>query len=137
MPMPGACCGVGEIGKELQPEGRCTGLVPAWKQLWHVRILRSTTVCTHIAAMRKSVHTPHYKAVREKLAAMRKAAKLTHRQLAKKLSRENSFVWRIEQGERRLDLVEFFWVCRALDQDPAKVYAELCNVFMKAEKRLF
>lgn len=85
--------------------------------------------------MKKSVHTPHYDEVRKKLVAMRKAAKLTHRQLADKLNREHSFVWRIEQGERRLDVVEFFWVCRALGQNPASVYAELVDDFSKAEKQ--
>jgi transcriptional regulator with XRE-family HTH domain len=84
--------------------------------------------------MNKSVFTPHYKAVREKLVEMRKAAKLTHRQLAAKLGREHSFVWRIETGERRLDIVEFFWVCRALGRDPKTVYRELAETFLELEK---
>jgi transcriptional regulator with XRE-family HTH domain len=84
--------------------------------------------------MRKSTHTPHYKAITEKLIAMRKEAGLTHRQLAEKLGREHSFVWRIEQGERRLDLVEFHWVCRALGRDSVEVYAELYTAFFRADK---
>ena len=84
--------------------------------------------------MQKSTHTPHYEALREKLVAMRKEAELTHRQLAEKLGREHSFVWRIEKGERRLDLVEFFWVCSILGQDPGKVYSELVAKFRKLEK---
>jgi transcriptional regulator with XRE-family HTH domain len=79
--------------------------------------------------MDKSTQTDHYKLICDKLVAMRKAAGLTHRQLAAKLKREHSFVWRIEQGERRLDLVEFFWVCRALGQDPAVVYTEMVAQF--------
>ena len=61
--------------------------------------------------MTKSVHTPAYEKVMAELVAMREKAGLTQRQLAKKLNREYSFVWRIETGERRLDLVEFYWVC--------------------------
>lgn len=49
---------------------------------------------------------------------MRKGAKLTQRQLAEKLGRERSFVSRIELGERRLDAVELYWVCRACGQNP-------------------
>ena len=79
--------------------------------------------------MKKSIHTPEYDAVRNKLVDMRREAGLTQRQLAEKLQRENSFVWRIEKGERRLDIVEFFWVCNALGQDADLVYRELCNAF--------
>ena len=79
--------------------------------------------------MEKSTHTPLYAAVRKKLIEMRKAAGLTHRQLAERLGREHSFVWRMETGERRLDVVEFYWVCKALGQDPKKVYAELVAKF--------
>lgn len=42
------------------------------------------------------------------LLAMRQKAGLTQRDLAKKLGREHSFVWRIEAGERRLDVIEFY-----------------------------
>ena len=82
--------------------------------------------------MKKSTHTAEYDAVRNKLVEMRQAAGLTQRQLAEKLQRENSFVWRIEKGERRLDVVEFFWVCNALGFDANDVYSELCAAFNKA-----
>ena len=83
--------------------------------------------------MKKSTHTPHYGAVMVELVHMRKKAGLTQRQLAKRLGRENSFVWRIEKGERRLDLVEFFWVCNACSIDPSKVYSRLVSAFRDAE----
>ena len=79
--------------------------------------------------MKKSTHTEEYKAVLGQLVKMRKDAGLTQRQLAEKLEREHSFVWRIEKGERRLDVVEFFWVCNALGYDAAEVYSELCIAF--------
>lgn len=79
--------------------------------------------------MQKSTHSPEYAAVMEKLVAMRKKAGMTQSQLAEALEREQSFVWRIEKGERRLDIVEFFWVCNALGFDAAKVYSELCTQF--------
>lgn len=59
------------------------------------------------------------------LVAMRQKAGLTQRDLAKKLGREHSFVWRIETGERRLDVIEFYWICQALGQDASHIYAGL------------
>ena len=66
---------------------------------------------------------------------MRQKAGLTQRELAAKLGREHSFVWRIESGERRLDVVEFFWVCQALGQDARRVYGELVAAFQTDGKR--
>ena len=62
---------------------------------------------------------------------MRKNAGLTQKQLADALQREQSFIWRIEHGERRLDMVEFFWLCRALGHNAREVYQELVDEFCK------
>lgn len=58
---------------------------------------------------------------------MRKAAGLTQRELAKRLGTVQTVVVRVEQGERRLDLIEFYWFCRALEADPKKVTLEVLN----------
>ena len=79
--------------------------------------------------MRKSIHSPEYKHVLLKLVQMREATGLSQRDLAKRLGREPSFVWRIENGERRLDVVEFHWVCQALGQDAGTVYRQLLKMF--------
>jgi len=83
--------------------------------------------------MRKSTFTPFYETFRAKLVSMRKAAGLTQRELAAKLGRERSFVGRIELGERRLDIVEFYWVCQACGQDPAKVARKVLMGFSKMD----
>ena len=83
--------------------------------------------------MQKSTFSSHYDIFKTKLVSMRKAAGLTQRQLAKRLKREHSFVSRIELGERRLDVVEFYWVCRACDQDPKSIYDELLKEFAKLD----
>jgi transcriptional regulator with XRE-family HTH domain len=77
----------------------------------------------------KSTFTPLYKALRLRLVEMRRAAKLNQRQLAQRLGREHSFVSRIELGERRLDVVEFYWVCRACGADPTSVLVDLVHQF--------
>jgi transcriptional regulator with XRE-family HTH domain len=64
---------------------------------------------------------------------MRRRAGLTQRDLARKLGREHSFVWRIETGERRLDVIEFHWVCQALGQDTTTVYGNLIRAIAAGE----
>ncbi len=82
--------------------------------------------------MKKSTHAAEYEAVKSALIAMRKTAGLTQRDVAKKLGREHSFVWRIENGERRVDLLEFYWVCEALGQDAATCYRKLTRQFRQS-----
>jgi transcriptional regulator with XRE-family HTH domain len=57
----------------------------------------------------------------------RKAAGLTQHTLARRLKRPQSFVAKYEGGERRLDVVEFITVARALDADPLKLMAVLLS----------
>ncbi len=45
--------------------------------------------------------------------------------LAKKLGRPQSFVSKFERGERRLDVIEFLEVAKALGVDPARIIADL------------
>lgn len=79
--------------------------------------------------MEKSTFTPLYKTLRERLVSMRQAAGLSQRELADRLGRERSFVARVELGERRLDVVEFFWYCRACGRNAEKLARELMKEF--------
>ncbi len=58
----------------------------------------------------------------------RKAAGLTQVALAKKLRRVQSFVSNYENGERRLDLIEFLDVAQAIGFDPAKFVSEFDRI---------
>jgi transcriptional regulator with XRE-family HTH domain len=84
--------------------------------------------------MEKSTFTPLYERFRARLVAMRKKANMTQRELARRLGREHSFVSRIELGERRLDVVEFYWLCRACGFDPPKAAADLMREFARTEE---
>ena len=53
----------------------------------------------------------------------RKAAGLTQHALARRLKKPQSFVAKYEGGERRLDVVEFIAIARALGADPLKLMA--------------
>jgi transcriptional regulator with XRE-family HTH domain len=68
-----------------------------------------------------------YKRFRELVAAERKAAKLTQQDLAAKLKKPQSFVSKYERGERRLDVVEFGEVARALGRDPIRFLRKFYN----------
>lgn len=84
--------------------------------------------------MEKSTHTPLYDAFRRRLAAYRKEAGLTQRELAARLGREPSFVARLELGERRLDVVEFYWLIRACGAEPAKAAAGVMRELAEADR---
>jgi transcriptional regulator with XRE-family HTH domain len=43
----------------------------------------------------------------------RNATGLSQREFAKKLRRTNNFVWRIEAGERKVDVLEFIEIAKA------------------------
>jgi transcriptional regulator with XRE-family HTH domain len=86
-------------------------------------------------AVEKSTHSRLYDVFRETLVKMRKQAKMTQRQLAQKLGREHSFVGRYEIGDRRLDVVEFYWICEALGSDPERIFAMLLMDFRRTKRR--
>lgn len=56
--------------------------------------------------MDKSIHSKEYKVVLERMRKARLDAGLTQVQVAKKLGRHQSYVSKIESGERRVDVVE-------------------------------
>lgn len=58
--------------------------------------------------------------LREQLIQARKSVDLTQVELAVRLGRPQSFVSKYERGERRLDIIEFCEVCRALGKDPVR-----------------
>jgi transcriptional regulator with XRE-family HTH domain len=73
----------------------------------------------------KSVHSPAQQVFRRLMIKARKQVKLTQRQLAKRLGKPQSFVAKYEGGERRLDVVEFLGVMRAIGGDPVRLVKAL------------
>jgi transcriptional regulator with XRE-family HTH domain len=61
----------------------------------------------------------------ELLTAAREKAGLTQQQLADRLDKPQSFVAKYEGGERRVDLIEFIEIARALEFDPARAVREI------------
>jgi len=56
--------------------------------------------------MSKSIHSSEYKTVIKKLREAREAAGLTQQEAAEKLGKPQSYISKIERGERRIDVVE-------------------------------
>lgn len=84
--------------------------------------------------MRKTIYSDYSDAIRQKLITMRQSAKMTQRQVAKRLKRVHNFVARVELGERRIDLAEFFQYARACKADPQKEIASLIREFEMIER---
>jgi len=61
----------------------------------------------------------------ELLVEERKEADLTQREVAKRLGVYASYVSKYENGERRLDVVEFLAVAEAIGFDPKEIIADL------------
>jgi transcriptional regulator with XRE-family HTH domain len=73
----------------------------------------------------KSVYDPQYARILSCLVRARQAAGLTQRDLATALSKPQSFVSKVERGERRLDVLEFLTLCRLLDLDPCSLLTDV------------
>jgi transcriptional regulator with XRE-family HTH domain len=78
--------------------------------------------------MVNSVHTPSYRVLLKTLVDARKSKKLSQAELAEKLGRVQTYVSKYERGERRLDVIEFIEVTRALEIDAIKVIRNLMAV---------
>ena len=74
--------------------------------------------------MQKSLKSAEYARFIATLVAVRKNADVRQQALAKKLGRPQSFVAKYEGGERRIDVIEFVEIARALGADPVKLFRD-------------
>jgi len=73
----------------------------------------------------KQLRSSRHRALIAVIKATRRAAGLTQRQLAAKLKRSNSFVWKLEAGERQINVLEFMEIARILGVKASKLVAEI------------
>jgi DNA-binding transcriptional regulator YiaG len=73
----------------------------------------------------KSVYTTEYEAFLQRLITARKNADLTQHDLADLLKKPQSFVSKYERRERRLDVVEFLVIAKAISADPYPIIREI------------
>ena len=84
-------------------------------------------MATRAAKLDKSVHSAGQAAFCEAMIKARKKAGLTQQELATRLKRPQSFVAKYEGGERRIDVVEFIEICRAIGDDPIRIIRPLAR----------
>ena len=73
----------------------------------------------------KTRRSKRYKALIGLLVARRQAAAMTQSDLAARLGKSQSFVARLESGQRRITVVEFMMLAKILRFDPYKVISTL------------
>lgn len=64
-----------------------------------------------------TTHTPQYQQFRKLLIKARKEAGITQVEVAASIGYPQSYVSKYESGERRLDLIEFLEVAKAIKLD--------------------
>ena len=67
------------------------------------------------SSLRESLESKNYSNIRNKLVILRKESNLTQRGLAEKLSVNQSYVSKVELGQRRLDILELRKYLKALN----------------------
>jgi transcriptional regulator with XRE-family HTH domain len=75
--------------------------------------------------MARSVFTTAYSAFVRGLVDARTTAGITQVELARRLSKPQSFVSKVERGERRLDVLEFCAIARAIGTEPDRLLAAI------------
>lgn len=78
----------------------------------------TNTFVPSIGTMFKSLYSNKYALLTSWLKQQREAKGLSMRDLAPLLDVPHSFIGKVEQGERRLDIVEYIQYCEALEADP-------------------
>jgi transcriptional regulator with XRE-family HTH domain len=69
----------------------------------------------------KTLYSAQQRLLRNLMIKARDKAGLTQQQLARRLGKHQSFVAKYEGGERRLDVVEFLFIARALGTDALRM----------------
>lgn len=78
--------------------------------------------------MGKTLGSKRHKALIDLLIERREAAGMTQAGLADRLGEYQSFVARLESGQRRIDVVEFLDIAEVLGFDPTKAIATLKKI---------
>jgi transcriptional regulator with XRE-family HTH domain len=86
--------------------------------------------------MARSTHHPNYQTLLALLRDLRERAGVTQLALAESLGNTQTFISKVERGERRIDVVEFIEICEALGTEPIAAFSEYLQRRSVLAKRL-
>jgi len=75
--------------------------------------------------MPKSLFTSDHVAVVDALKQARHRAGLTQAELARRVGKDQSYISIIERSQRRVDVLEFYALARAMGVDPVELFSEV------------
>ncbi|SCW73287.1 helix-turn-helix domain-containing protein [Asticcacaulis taihuensis] len=75
--------------------------------------------------MPKTVFTGHHKTLIDLLIETRKKAGLTQTELGQRLGKTQKFISLVESSQRRIDVLEFYAIARAIGVTPEALFQEL------------
>jgi transcriptional regulator with XRE-family HTH domain len=75
--------------------------------------------------MPKTVFSGAHQHLVDLLIAARRNANMTQTDLANLIGKDQKFVSLIERGQRRVDVLEFYVIAKAMGYDPLRMYGQL------------
>lgn len=75
--------------------------------------------------MSKSAFSDAHQILVERLTAARKQSGMKQEELAALIGKDQSFVSNIERGQRRVDVIEFYVIAKALEVEPIALFSEI------------
>jgi len=84
--------------------------------------------------MAKAKFSAAYDHLRSLLVKARESAGLRQEDVARRLKRPQSYVSKIELGERRLDVVEYIEFARAIEADAIRILSQVIKRYGSSEK---
>lgn len=73
----------------------------------------------------KSIHRVEWDAVTQTLTGAREGAGMSQSELARKLDRGQPYVWKVENGGRGIDVLEFIDYMQAVNVSPVEAMARI------------
>jgi ribosome-binding protein aMBF1 (putative translation factor) len=94
---------------------------------WDKKAMRGYSISGYLYGIRTmaSVYSDQYQRVINALKKARKERGITQAQLAEALGKPQSFIAKVESGERRLDVVEFVHLAQLVELEPSIIINEI------------
>jgi transcriptional regulator with XRE-family HTH domain len=83
----------------------------------------------------KSIHLSAYRQFQGSLVEIRQSAGITQAELARKLGRPQSYISKVESGDRRIDVVEYVQLMQAIGASPEPLIVKLATSLENSRNR--